>query len=317
MCSASTTVLALISPATPILGSGNDKCGFQRNPVVPPVGATAELGGFVRGKQRRLARLLGVDQRVVIVPVDHSTTLGPIPPLHRSGELLDDLAEGGADAVVTHRGVVQAGLFPQRGPALVVHLSAGTTLSGRPDLKTLVGSVEQAIHLGADALSVHITLGTAEDRAALHELGAISDRCAEYGFPLLAMMYCEDADEAVEVDPIVHAARIAADLGADIVKVPYTGDRAGFSRVVQGCFVPVVVAGGDATTGDEDLGWVSDALAAGATGVCLGRTVFHAPDPAQRLREVRALVHGPRLDSTVDREVNEAVGGSDVEPLVG
>jgi class I fructose-bisphosphate aldolase len=249
----------------------------------------------VRGKQRRLARLLGPDQRTVIVPIDHSTTLGPIPPLNRPEDLLRGLAEAGADAVITHRGAVQAGLFPDRGPALVIHLSAGTTLSSHPELKTLVGSVEQAIHLGADALSVHITLGTPEDRSALRELGTISDRCAEYGFPLLAMMYCEDEDRRVDTKRIAHAARVAADLGADIVKVPYSRDTVGFSRVVRGCFVPVVVAGG-AATGEEDLGWVSDALAAGAAGVCLGRTVFHAPDPVRRLREVTSLVHGTRLD---------------------
>ena len=167
-------------------------------------------------------------------------------------------------------------------------------MSPDPNAKELVCSVEEAIKLGADAVSVHINLGAETDKEMLRQLGYVSGQCMQWQLPLVAMMYTRGPKikDEFDVENVKHAARVGAELGADIVKVPYTGSIDSFTEVVQGCPVPVVIAGGPKMDSDEDIfKMVEDALAAGATGVSIGRNAFQHEKPDKIVAALCKMVH--------------------------
>jgi fructose-bisphosphate aldolase/2-amino-3,7-dideoxy-D-threo-hept-6-ulosonate synthase len=151
----------------------------------------------------------------------------------------------------------------------------------------LIGNVEEAIRLGADAVSLHINIGSKEEPEMLQKLGMISDKCDEWSLPLIAMMYPrgENIKDPHNPDIVAHAARVGAETGADIVKAVYTGDPGSFRRVVRGCPVPIVIAGGPkANTDKEILEMCSGAMEAGAKGVTFGRNIFQHKNPPAMVR---------------------------------
>jgi len=248
------------------------------------------------GKLVRVERIINRDtKRTIIIPMDHGTTVGAIDGLIDMPEAVNDMAEGGADAVLMHKGLVRCG-HRKRGKdmGLIIHLSASTVLSPTANTKALVGTVEEAITLGADAVSVHVNLGDDNERDMLSDFGRTSTACATWGMPLLAMVYARGPKVSNGYDPklIAHCARVGVELGADIVKVPYTGDMESFADVVQACCVPVVIAGGERMESTaEFLQMVYDSLRAGGAGLSVGRNVFQHPRRADLVRAVRALVH--------------------------
>ena len=182
---------------------------------------------MVTGKIKRLKRIMP-DGKVVIVPMDHGVTMGPIPGLIRLDETINRVAEGGANAIVEHNGMVGAGHRRYgKDIGLIIHLSASTSLAQDPNHKVLVCSVEKAIKLWADAVSIHINLGAEDEPEMLRDFGFVSERCLGWGIPLLAMVYPRGRKVPDERDPeaVKLAARLGAELGADIVKVPAWYDR--------------------------------------------------------------------------------------------
>jgi predicted phospho-2-dehydro-3-deoxyheptonate aldolase len=248
------------------------------------------------GKKIRLERIIDRNShKTVIVPLDHGVTLGPIHGLIDIRQTIDAAARGGANAIVIHKGLVEAG---HRGSGkdvgLIVHLSASTCISPDPNSKVLAASVEEAIKLGADAVSVHVNLGAEDEKSMLHDLGRVARDANEWGMPLLAMMYTRGpkVKSQFDVEVVKHAARVAAELGADIVKVCYTGSPETFHEVVQGCFVPVVIAGGEKMGTDEEiLEIVKGAVTAGCAGVSIGRNIFQHNDPMKILQAISKIVH--------------------------
>jgi len=248
------------------------------------------------GKLVRLERIINRDtRRTIIIPMDHGTTVGAIDGLIDMPEAVNDMAVGGADAVLMHKGLVRCGHRKSgKDMGLIVHLSASTNLSPLSNTKTLVGTVEEAITLGADAVSVHVNLGDENERDMLSDFGRTSTACAQWGMPLLAMVYARGPKISNGYDPalIAHCARVGVELGADIVKVPYTGALDSFAEVVQACCVPVVIAGGERMESTaEFLQMVRDSLHAGGAGLSVGRNVFQHPRRVDLVRAVRALVH--------------------------
>lgn len=252
------------------------------------------LGYETGGRRRRLGRLYRHDPgRLLVVPLDHAVGAGPI--VGDLDDLIGRLAGGGADAVVLHKGALRriaARRFHDLG--LVLHLDASTGLAPDPDAKYPVATVEEALRLGADAVSVHVNLGSAtEDRQVAH-LAAVARRCDRWGMPLLAMMYVRGRAVADPLAPeaVAHAVTVAAELGADLVKTSLPGDEAATARITAGCPVPVLAAGGAAGRPDAVLTALAGSLRAGAGGVAAGRLIFTAPDPAAAIRRLAALVHG-------------------------
>ncbi len=247
------------------------------------------------GKKIRIERIINRETgNTVIVPMDHGVSMGPIEGLTDLPKTINAVAEGGANAVVLHKGIVA---FGHRGYGrdigLILHLSASTSLAPDPNEKVLVCTVEEAIKLGADAVSIHVNVGSKTEAEQLKALGEISKICSEWGMPLLAMMYPRgDGINQYDEKAVALAARVGAELGADIVKTNYTGSVESFRKVVKGCPVPVVVAGGPKMGSEEELlRMVRDAMDAGARGVAIGRNIFQANDPTKMTRAVSLIVH--------------------------
>jgi predicted phospho-2-dehydro-3-deoxyheptonate aldolase len=249
------------------------------------------------GKKIRLERIIDRNShKTVIIPMDHGVTVGPIEGLADMRTAVSNVVAGGANAILMHKGIVRAGhRGTGRDVGLIIHLSAGTAMSPDPNAKELVCTVEEAIKLGADAVSVHINLGAETDREMLRQLGQVSERCMEWQMPLVAMMYTRGSKikDEYNVSNVKHAARVGAELGADIVKVVYTGSVESFAAVVEGCTVPVVIAGGPKMGSDEEIfNMVQGALEAGAAGVSIGRNAFQHKNPTKMVQALSKMVHG-------------------------
>lgn len=257
------------------------------------------------GKNIRLERIINRHTgRTVIAPMDHGVSNGPMKGIIDIDKTVESISQGGADAILMHKGIVEQG---HRGYGkdigLIVHLSASTSLAPNPNNKVIVTSVEKAIQLGADAVSVHVNLGSETESEMLQELGEISETCSYWGIPLLAMMYPrgQKVENEHDVELVKHAARVGSELGVDIVKTNYTGDPDSFKEVVEGALVPVVIAGGPKVDTDEELlQMVKDSIEVGGAGVAFGRNLFQAENPGKITKAISEVVHN-------DLEVNEAL----------
>ncbi|MBN1134858.1 MAG: class I fructose-bisphosphate aldolase family protein [Methanosarcinaceae archaeon] len=248
------------------------------------------------GKSVRMERIFDRNSgKTIIIPMDHGVGAGPLKGLIDMPSTVNKVAEGGANAVLGHMGLPKYG---HRGyghdVGLIIHLSASTSLGPDPNHKVLVTTVEEAIKVGADGVSVHINVGAEDEADMLQDLGFVARKCDEWGMPLLAMMYPrgEKVTSEHNVEYIKHAARIGAELGADIVKTNYTGDIDTFSEVVNGCPVPVIIAGGPQMDNEHELlQMVYDSLQAGGRGVAIGRNVFQSDDPIALVSNISKITH--------------------------
>lgn len=258
------------------------------------------------GKQVRLERILNrTTGRTIIVPMDHGVTMGLVDGLIDMREAVNDMAKAGADAVLMHKGLVRCSYRSAgRDIGLIIHLSASTALSPHGNTKTLVGSVEEGIKHGADAVSIHINLGDPYEREMLADFGKVAEACDNWHMPLLAMVYARGPEIKNSFDPknIAHCARVGVELGADIVKVSYTGDIDSFAEVVENCCVPVVIAGGERMDSDRAiLQMAADSVQAGGAGISMGRNVFQHPRRVELVRALRAVV---QENATVDQALS-------------
>jgi class I fructose-bisphosphate aldolase len=248
------------------------------------------------GKKIRMERVLNRNTgNTVIVPMDHGMTVGPIPGIIDMKEAIEQVTRGGANAIVEHKGLVEKGHRQGgRDIGLIVHLSASTTLGPNPNAKTLICTVEEAIKLGADAVSIHVNLGNGDEKEMLKDFGRIANDARTWGMPLLAMIYPrgEKIKNPYDPDVIKHAARVGDEMGADIVKVSYTGSPESFRKVTEGCGIPVVIAGGEKMSSDLDiLEMVKGAVEAGGAGVSIGRNIFQHANPTRMVMAMSEIVH--------------------------
>jgi DhnA family fructose-bisphosphate aldolase class Ia len=174
-------------------------------------------------------------------------------------------------------------------------LSASTSLApeAQANRKEVVSSVEHSIRLGATAISTHVNLGSPFEADQLRDVGLIAEECDKWGLPLLAMMYVRDGSKDHEFDSvrIRHAARVAEELGADIVKVNYSGSAESFKDVITGVKIPVLIAGGERLSSSGDLlSMVDDAISAGANGISIGRNIFQDENPAKLCAGIRSIL---------------------------
>lgn len=236
------------------------------------------------------------DGRTIIAPMDHGITVGPIPGIEDMAKAVDAVVNGGANAVLLHKGMVSSG---HRGygkdAGLIIHISGSSSMCPDPNAKKLVTTVEQAVKMGADAVSVHVNIGADTEPEMMQDLGMVSEVADEWGMPLLAMMYPRghDVKDPYDVEVVKIAARIGVELGADIIKTNYTGSIDSFKEVVRGAGkVPVVIAGGAKAKKIEDvLQVVKDSVDAGGAGVAMGRNLFQAEDPTKMCQVLNAIVH--------------------------
>ncbi len=247
------------------------------------------------GKNVRLERI--IDRKTgncVIVPMDHGISIGPTEGLFDMKHTVNAVANGGATAVLMHKGLVKHG-YRAGGHdiGLILHLSASTDMGDTNNSKVLVATVSEALKMGADAVSMHINLGAETEPEMLRDLGGLSRECEEWGMPLLVMAYPRGPKIKNSFDPelVAHGARAAAELGADIVKCSYTRDIDSFKEVVRGALVPVLIAGGPKMSSDlEMLTMVRDSIDAGGRGVSIGRNIFQHRDVEGITRAITDIV---------------------------
>jgi len=256
---------------------------------------------MVFGRDIRLARIMN-EGKMLCIPMDHGLTLGPIQGLEDAHSLIYSCEAAGLSCVLVNKGIAKSMPRPSS-IGVIIHLSGSTSLGLAPNRKMLMGSVEEAIRLGADAVSVHINVGSKEEPEMLYKLGTISDKCDEWSMPLVAMMYArgENVKDPSDPETVAHAARIGAEAGADIIKVVYTGEISTFKKVIKGCPVPIVIAGGPkAETDREILDMCYDALKAGARGVTFGRNIFQHRSPQAMVKALyQIIMKGRRSDEAM------------------
>ena len=243
------------------------------------------------GLSARLERI-STRGRYLVVPMDHGITLGPVKGLVDLESTVDAITRGGADAVLTQKGVAPRVHGNKNGKGYIVHLNGSTSIGPDSNDKRKTGSVEAALRAGADAVSFHINVGSDHEPDQLTQLSDVIETAHRLGVPVLAMSYARgpDVDEH-DAESLAHAVRIAEELGADVVKTAYSGDPDTFDRVCAATRLPVVIAGGSRGTDRETARMVRGAMDAGAAGVSMGRSIFQHDDPEAITRAVSAIIH--------------------------
>ena len=259
------------------------------------------------GINARLQRI-GTDGRYVVVPMDHGITLGAVKGLKDIESTIDAITRGGADSVLTQKGIARRVHGNKNGAGYITHLNGSTVIGPDSNDKRMTGSVESALRAGADAVSFHINVGSNHEREQIEDLGRLTDEAAEYGLPVLAMAYARGPDVAGD-DPeaLGHAVRLAEELGADVIKTGYSGDAESFEHVCESTSRPVLIAGGSPGSDLESLQAVRGAMDAGGAGVSMGRTIFQHDDPERITRAVALVIH----EDCSAREALERAGLAD------
>lgn len=253
------------------------------------------------GIHARLDRI-STDSRYVVVPMDHGITLGAVDGLADIESTIDAVTTAGADAVLTQKGIAPR-VHPNRGDAgYIVHLNASTIRGPDTNDKRLTGTVEEAIRVGADAVSYHLNVGSNHEPNQLETLATVTDTAHQFGVPVLVMAYPRGPDISAD-DPtaIAHAVRIAEEIGGDLVKTPYAADAAAYETVIDATRLPVLIAGGEPSGDEATLEAVAGAMHAGAAGVSIGRSVFQHDDPAAMTAAVSAIVHDDQSPEAASR----------------
>jgi len=237
-------------------------------------------------------RRIGTDGRYVVVPMDHGLTLGAVTGLKDIESTIDAVTRGGADSVLTQKGVARRVHGNKNGAGYIAHLNGSTVIGPDENDKRTTGSVEAALRAGADAVSFHINVGSEHEREQIEDLGRLTDEAAEYGLPVLAMAYARGPDvEGDDPEALGHAVRLGEELGADLIKTGYSGDAESFEHVCESTSCPVLIAGGSPDGDLESLRAVRGAMDAGGAGVSMGRTIFQHDDPERMARAVSLVVH--------------------------
>lgn len=244
----------------------------------------------MNGKEIRLNRLLK-NNKMLSVPLDHGFTNGAIGSLGDFQQLVVDVVGNGATAIVVHKGMVRhLPLLKQTG--LIVHLSASTDLCNEVN-KILVCSVEEALRNGADAVSVHVNIGNSYEKSMLKDLADISKQCDYFQIPLLAMMYVRDDSnfDSTELHKVIHAVRIASELGADIVKIPHMDNMGDLKKIVNTAQIPVIIAGGEKYSDESALyKKTENIMKQGVMGVSFGRNVFEYTNPGLMVKKLETII---------------------------
>ncbi|MFQ3566643.1 MAG: fructose-bisphosphate aldolase [Aggregatilineales bacterium] len=260
------------------------------------------------GKQIRLGRILNPrNHRAAVVAFDHGLHLGVIPGNQHPGQVLEELTEAGADAFLVSPGVARAysSVFTGRGaPGLILRVDwtnrwrTPEMLGSQEGRGRLIASVEDAARLGADAVLVYMFIGYDDPDAEarqIEDVAYIAQACEKAGIVCIIEPMARGlrvGDDPYNDEYIRLEARMACEIGADLLKTDYSGSPETFASVVEASFRPILIAGGPRTeTVRQALEMVEGALKAGASGMFIGRNVFQAPNPALMMRTLRALIH--------------------------
>jgi putative autoinducer-2 (AI-2) aldolase len=242
------------------------------------------------GIKNRLSSLIQPDGRCFFMPIDHGYFQGPTTGLEKPGETIRPIIEY-CDALFVTRGVLRACVEPVSSKPIILRVSGGTSMAGK-DLanESITTSIEEIIRLDASAVGVSVFVGSDYENQTLMNLAKLVNVCENYGIPVMAVTAVGRELEKRDARYLALSCRVAAELGARVVKTYWC--EKDFDKVVKGCPVPVVMAGGPkCETESEVFEFVYDGLQKGAIGLNLGRNVWQNPHPVAMARALRAIIH--------------------------
>jgi len=242
------------------------------------------------GMRNRLSRLIQPDGHCFFLPIDHGYFQGPTRCLERPGETIKDLLPY-ADGLFVTRGVLRSCVSPDMDTPVILRVSGGTSVIGK-DLanEVITTSIEDIIRLNVAAVGISIFVGSDYEKETLTNLSTMVNACEKYGIPVMAVTAVGKELEKRAARFLALSCRIAAELGAKVVKTYYCKED--FDKVTEGCPVPVVLAGGPkCETALEVLDFVYDGMLKGAIGVNLGRNVWQHPHPVPMMKALHAIIH--------------------------
>lgn len=240
------------------------------------------------GMKNRISRIIKPDSgRTVMLAVDHGYFLGPTSGLEEPRKTIEPLL-GHADSLMLTRGILRTSVDPNKSIPIVLRVSGGNSILGE-DLsnEAITVSIKDAIRLNVAAVALSIYVGSKYEHESLKNLSTLISECEEYGIPVLAVTAVGKEMER-DARYLSLACRIAAELGAHMVKTYYCKD---FTKVVETCPVPIVIAGGKKVPEKEALELAYNAVKDGAVGVDMGRNIFQSKDPVGMIKAVRKIVH--------------------------
>lgn len=239
------------------------------------------------GMKNRFARIVKPeDGRAVMLAVDHGYFLGPTSGLEEPRKTIEPLLPY-ADSLMLTRGVLRTSVDPNSSVPVVLRVSGGTSILQDLSNEDITVSIEDVLRLNVSAMALSIFVGSEHERETLVSLSKLVDEGEKYGIPVLAVT-AVGKDMTRDARYLSLACRIAAELGAHIVKTYYCEE---FEKVVESCPVPVIVAGGKKIPELDALRLAANAVQGGAVGVDMGRNIFQSDSPVGMIRAVRAIVH--------------------------
>ena len=240
------------------------------------------------GMKNRLSKIIKPkDGHTVMLAVDHGYFMGPTTGLEDIGKRINPLLPY-ADTLMLTRGALRNYINPTTDVPIVLRVSGGTSIIGKELLhEGTVVSIEDAIRLNASGVAYSILVGAEFERDTILGMTKYIDEAERYGIPVVAVT-AVGKDMVRDVRYMSLASRMAAELGAHIVKTYYVKD---FEKVVETCPVPIVIAGGKKQPEKEALQMAYNAIQAGAIGVDMGRNIFQSSDPVGMIKAVNAVVH--------------------------
>ena len=242
------------------------------------------------GMKNRLAQLIQKDGKALFLPIDHGYFQGPTHKLEKPGETIKPLLPY-ADALMLTRGVLRNCVDPANTKPIILRVSGGTSVVGE-DLanEAITTGINEIIRLNVSAVSMSVFVGSKYEHQSLINLSRLVDECEDYGIPVMAVTAVGKELEKREARYLALCCRIAAELGARVVKTYYCTEK--FEKVVEGCPVPVVIAGGPKVDSElEVFQFVHDGMQKGAIGVNLGRNIWQSEHPVAAIRAIRAIIH--------------------------
>jgi DhnA family fructose-bisphosphate aldolase class Ia len=266
------------------------------------------------GKAIRLGRLFNDGSgRLLAITLDHAIARGVLPGLVDVESAVASVAAGQPDAITLQKGIAARVFFPAYASAGISLIVKATSYSPfHPTLDTPTATVEEAVRLGADAISVGMLVGGADQAQQLTHLSSVAREAEALGLPLAAHIYPRGEGlkgDLKSVENMQYAVRAGAEVGVDIIKTEYTGSAEGFAEVVRAAFPAKVVLAGGSPGGElrDYFQMTADALAAGAAGFTYGRFVWQHPQPDRVVEALRLMVH---QDKSVDDALGHVATGS-------
>ena len=242
------------------------------------------------GLQNRLSRIIKPETgRTVMLAVDHGYFMGPTHKLEEPRKTIDPLLPY-SDAIMCTRGVLRTSVDPARNVPIVLRVSGGASIVGESlTNETITTSFRDAIRLNVSAVALSIFVGTQHEHQTLKNLGKLVNLGEDYGIPVLAVTAVGKELEKRDARYLGLACRVAAELGAHLVKTYYCED---FAKVVKGCPVPLVAAGGPKLETELDTFELAhEAVGEGAVGVDMGRNIWQSEHPVAMIQAIREIVH--------------------------